>query len=285
MKDLSTFLKESLQINEAKYDLTCRTIDNDFKRKYVPGSRLHDAANAGNFYNDLAIFKITSGNTVEYTGMIKSKTSKCEVPDVVNFENKKYTVTSIGGGAIKAAGIKQVILPNTIIKINDNAFCLCEDLQLVNFPENVEYIGSNAFYRGKRSKGILKFTNDLPDTVKYIGENAFAESKILNVKLPNIEQLEFGAFQSCGYLKSIELGDKLQSIKPYTFYSCTQLEKAEFGNGLKSIENNAFAGCKKLKTDNFVLPDNFQKLSKSAIYKTSINTDKLQKKYPDLKIE
>lgn len=76
-----------------------------------------------------------SGNT--YSGDIV-------IPSTVSYENTLYTVTKIGNRAFSKDDIESIVLPNSIIIIDDHAFNSCP-LKSVIIPENVTHIGLGAF--------------------------------------------------------------------------------------------------------------------------------------------
>jgi len=72
-----------------------------------------------------------------------------------NTSMKKVTVsdsvTSIGDYAFANSDIEEAILPKHLRVIPNGLFCSCNKLTKVSVPENVEVIGSNAFYETKVS--------------------------------------------------------------------------------------------------------------------------------------
>lgn len=55
-----------------------------------------------------------------------------------------YTVTSIGGYAFFAAGIRDVVIPETVVRIGEWAFGSCESLGSIKIPPSVTSIGDCA---------------------------------------------------------------------------------------------------------------------------------------------
>ena len=66
--------------------------------------------------------------------------------------------------------IKEVVLPEGVTSIGNNAFILCNKLEKIIIPEGVERIESGAFWC---CSGLTEIV--FPETLKYIGENAFYE--------------------------------------------------------------------------------------------------------------
>ncbi|MBQ8795668.1 MAG: leucine-rich repeat protein [Clostridia bacterium] len=63
------------------------------------------------------------------------------IPDTIN----GYTVTEIANSGFIGTNITEVVMPNTVTRINDYAFADNEMLQKVNIPEGVTFIGEGAF--------------------------------------------------------------------------------------------------------------------------------------------
>ena len=89
----------------------------------------------------------------------KHKIDVVVIPASVKYNNKDWTVVAIGSYAfINERKIGNVELPATIESIEDCAFYQCS-VTMLNFPENLKYIGWRAFYK----------TNLAPYTVKSVG--------------------------------------------------------------------------------------------------------------------
>lgn len=63
------------------------------------------------------------------------------IPDTIN----GYTVTEIANSGFNGTNITEVVIPDTVRRINDYAFAYNEMLQKVNIPEGVTFIGEGAF--------------------------------------------------------------------------------------------------------------------------------------------
>ncbi|MGN1037572.1 MAG: leucine-rich repeat protein, partial [Ruminococcus sp.] len=72
----------------------------------------------------------------DYTG----KNSDVIIPDTIG----KLPVTEIGYMGYNQK-IKSVTIPDSVKKISESAFSHCENLEYINIPESVEYIGAWAF--------------------------------------------------------------------------------------------------------------------------------------------
>lgn len=90
---------------------------------------------------------------------------------------------------------------------------------------------------------LIKYENSEVTTVK---KYLFAGSTIEKVSLPNVTQLDYGAFMYCTNLKEVYL-PKLEKITDiYCFTGCTSLEALNLPN-LKTTSSYAFADCSALR--------------------------------------
>ena len=120
------------------------------------------------------------------------------------------------------------------------------DFDLV-LPEDVCAIGNNAFYN---CKGLRSLT--IKGKVKQIGMNCFADCiNLKNVYLSDdIENIGNGGFANCKSLTSVHLPANLSFISDSLFYGCENLTDVTISQSVKEIRKGAFSGCKSmLKVD------------------------------------
>ena len=114
----------------------------------------------------------------------------------------------------------EVVLPKSLKKIGDWAFCNCKNLVSVNIPAGVTSIGNSTF------KGCSKLTSvTISNSVTSIGE---------------------GAFYCCSSLTSATIGNSVTSIGNFAFSFCDALTSVTIGNSVTSIGKGAFIYCKAL---------------------------------------
>lgn len=150
------------------------------------------------------------------------------------------SITAIGEGAFSnVEGLKTIIIPPTVKRIEKNAFKSNTTLENVIIQERngegMEYIGDNAFYGCTNLKSI-----NLPDTITYIGECVFRfDSSLDNVKLPNrIKTVKQMTFQSCSNLKNLELSEDLEELGAESL-QYTALVTLKVPQNLKTIGSGA----------------------------------------------
>ena len=115
---------------------------------------------------------------------------------------------------------KEIILPDSLQVIEDNAFDACKSLVKINLPDGLESIGFKAFTNCDSLESLV-----IPDSVTYIGTMAFGNSESLkSVSLPNtLEVISASMFQSCVSLESITIPQSVKTISEYAFQSCDSL--------------------------------------------------------------
>lgn len=182
----------------------------------------------------------TSNSTSFYKGDIV-------IPETVEYNNKIYTVVSIGSGAFTGSeGLTSVTLPQTITSIGDSSFGGC--LGLTNFviPENVTSIGESAFYGSKNIKEIT-----IPKSVKIICSRAFSglEKLVLEdgeepLQLVTLYSINDNTpFHICP-LESIYLGRNLEYTSQYApFRDNAKLTNLIIGEGVTEIGSCLFKDC------------------------------------------
>lgn len=151
--------------------------------------------------------------------------------------------------------ITEVQLPMGLETIGEFSFFGCSNLARINIPETVKYIGSSAFSNCTEIVEII-----IPDAVECIGADAFSGcANLVTVKLPNgIEHIGSRMFRECINLKNIEFPKGLKSIGIYAFSQCEKLAQVELHDGLKWIGQSAFDQCESL--EHIVFPKSLETL-------------------------
>ena len=133
------------------------------------------------------------------------------VPEKITFpaEIDGYTVTELSLYPESYSGpftrtvledVKEIILPDTLVRIDSYCFANSESLKAIVIPEGVEEIPEYAFYRCKNLESV-----SLPSTLRRIGKEAFG---------------------SCEKLTSVVFPESLEEIGDEAFYGSRALEKA-----------------------------------------------------------
>ena len=144
-------------------------------------------------------------------------------------------------GTVKTKETDFVIRGGVLEKYNG------EDTEVV-IPNNVVAIGENAF---AKCKGIINIS--IPLSVREIGAWAFSECESLkNITIPDsVTVLGYGAFWSCRRLQQVTLSKSIKLIQSETFACCNALVDISIPEGVTYIDNRAFRGCSNLQRITF----------------------------------
>ena len=171
-------------------------------------------------------------------------------------------------------------IPNSVTRIENNAFQCCQSLTGITIPNSVESIGSLAF---QYCAGLTSVA--IPNSVTYIDEfGAFAacgsltainvdsgnanyssdqgvlydKSKTTLMQYPagktgssfaipnSVTSIGVEAFMDCKSLISITIPNGVTSIESYAFESCTSLTTITIPGSVTSIDGGAFGNCNSL---------------------------------------
>lgn len=160
------------------------------------------------FEDFIVAFEKNQATIVEYRG---SSAAVAIPPEI-----KGVPVVAIGVAAFaENSSLEELLLPSTIIRIEEGAFSWCESLSEINLPDGLTSIGAYAF----SITGLATLT--IPDSVESIG---------------------YGAFRWCGNLQSVHLGSGLSRIEARTFSGCESLETLIIPANIQLISRDAFIG-------------------------------------------
>lgn len=212
----------------------------------------------------------------DYTG----KNSDVIIPDTIG----KLPVTEIGYMGYNQK-IKSVTIPESVKKISEYAFYRCENLEYANIPENVEYIGAEAFFGTPfeeslgnddfiiiNDKFLYKYNGNsdnvtIPNGVTSICNGVFYENNLINIEIPeSVEYIGMSAFNKCENLKSIDIPENVKTIEPYIFKECKSLSRISIPNGTEKIGDSAFFGC---GIENISIPDKITEIPESTFEECS----------------
>ena len=150
-------------------------------------------------------------------------------------------------------------VPEGVLRIGDNAFAGCEDLNHVYISESVIEIGDHAFSHSQSLRRVK-----MPDTMLYIQDNAFDDCQRLrsvetyrsdNRSNDEDTPREIGesAFRFCTSLERIDIPERIEYVGDFAFSDCTDLKEIVLPATVNEIGECAFNNCSRLKTA--VIPD------------------------------
>jgi len=183
--------------------------------------------------------------------------SSVVIPSGVSYEDNEYRVVSIGYAAFAHCDrLRSVIMPDTLIEIDDEAFWGCRSLSSIVIPATVTHIGNMAFFDCDHLTSV-----ELPDSLVQIGDRAFSDSPITSIHFPDsIQELGESVFYQhqlaiynrylyAAYPRDREGGysipDGIQKIASGAFYN-SKVYLVVIPESVAEIGNEAFRGCKYL---------------------------------------
>lgn len=155
-------------------------------------------------------------------------------------------VTEIEPRVFSCCDIESVEFPDSLRIIGEGAFSHCDKLKSIKFGNGIEKIGSQNDDEG----GFFAYCTELeeiefPPSLKYLGQNAFYGCKNLRRVRFNdgIMVIDKDAFNYCTNLKEVTLPYSLQEIGWHNF-SCTEKINMKFDVHLLAYLAMALAGSK-----------------------------------------
>lgn len=186
------------------------------------------------------------------------------IPEYITDDNGiEYIVTSVCDGGFRELYnfVGNLNIPNTIKKIDDNAFLDCENLngELI-IGGNISTLGASSF--SGCSFSSVKITST---KLRRIGSNAFRDCKKINkVEITSpITTIGNYAFYNCK-IKDLKLPSSVRTIDEYAFYG-TQLTKMEFPSKTETIEAHAFESNTLL--EEVIIPNTVTYIGRRAFYR------------------
>jgi len=170
--------------------------------------------------------------------------------------------------------LQEIILPSTLKKIGNYAFCDCENLKNIEIPDSVTEIGQYAFLRCYNLENVT-----LPKNLKEISEGMFYKcKKIPEIKCPDsVIKIGCNAFSYCDSLKKVSFGENVKTFGNQVFKKCNLLDSIEISdkNEYFKVDSNEkvfyVSSTKKLiraftgENEKFIVPNFIQSISRSSL--------------------
>ena len=179
--------------------------------------------------------------------------------------------------------VEELIIPDTVTKIESMAFYKREKLKKVQLSASLKTIGNNAFTECSSLESIT-----IPEGVENIEWGAFSNCSGLNsVSLPqSLKKMGEGVFTGCAGLKDengmviirdrlyymevpqgvteITIPDGIKVLEVHLFESNHSIKKVVIPNSVTKIEGRVFDNCSKL--EEVIVPDSVTYIGTYAFY-------------------
>lgn len=191
-------------------------------------------------------YKIKSTSEAELIGIPQDR-KIITIPASINYGELQLAVTSIKDGALNygtrsnhnvaeeiyiKASVSFIGIQNFgIMGLREPESCL----KHIELPESLQRIEDYTFQYCTQLKSIA-----IPDNVEYIGRNAFASSAIETFTAPSkLTEIGNYMFDGCSSLKTVTLHDNIKTITDGAFYGCSELTELALPAGLETIKISA----------------------------------------------
>lgn len=241
---------------------------------------------------------IETNNTIKYLFSDVSKLDGLKKISVLGGKRLDYD-------AFSYLKCEEIYLAESIVDLGYSSFLRCEELKVINIPENVNCIRMSTFELCTKLQNIEipLSCNRIEDTafkdcfslksiyikrnVKYIANNSFSGCISLETVNVDNDNKFFKAIDGILYdydisriiivpknvVGKIIIADGIETIDSGAFYNCKYIEEVVFSDTVTKIGDDAFRDCVSLKHISF--SENLQSIGIMAFQNTSIENIEL----------
>lgn len=166
------------------------------------------------------------------------------------------SLKTIGKSTFSKSGIHHIELPNSVTKIEEQAFDNCTNLTTVKVPASITEIKTGAF-------------NFCENLTAINVDAANAKYSSLSGMLTNKDKTELVVFPAGKANSKYALIPNITTVKPYAFYGSDKITNITFPKTVTSIGDRAIALCDKLKSLSFMGEDNVPVLNADIMFQSS----------------
>lgn len=274
----------------------------DNRGKEISASRVLEYFNgvivdisAGELSNVLRGITLTNINALKVTGTlneidfkyIRENLTALEVLDLSGTNMTVFPNRALAFYNGENTTLKEVILPEGLISIEEAAFAHCTALEKLNVPSTVNTLGRWILENTKVTsftipQGVTEIpascfygsaitTINIPPSVKTIGNWAFQDAKLTEVVIPSsvtsIGKWAFGCENNNPTLQSVIIEANITEIPECCFYLQTKLTSLSLPEGITAIGDDAFCGC---KISSLTLPSSLKAIGARAFSNNGI---------------
>lgn len=172
---------------------------------------------------------------------------------LINYFGEKEDLVipaSLGGQAVTTIGescfygsatLKSLVIPDSVVRVESWAFSCCEQLERVEFPDSVGFIGPDAFFGTPWFTGLTDEFVILGDgiLIKYNGEGGHVQIPFA-VGGKTVTSIGEWVFAEKNTVISVEVADTVCYIGAGAFAGCENLEKMALPQTLGFVGDRAF---------------------------------------------
>ncbi len=138
-----------------------------------------------------------------------------------------------------STALKEIIIPDTVVKMGQGTFWGCKELKKVNIPKKVDTISKRTFVHCTNLESIT-----IPSNVTSIGEDAFGLCKNLSsIIIPSsVTSIGNMAFADCENLSNIIIPSSVTAIGDYAFSGCRNLLNITIPASVTTMGSEVFQG-------------------------------------------
>lgn len=193
----------------------------------------------GTSVNPLYVPGTIAGYPVVQLGTGNSVVGGYTVNSIVWPENCQ--ITTIGDYAFQSKGIEEIVIPDSVTSIGNQAFYSGTNKSKIQLGNNVQSIGNYAFaYVGSSPTSSVVENVVIPDSVTSIGQGAFTNVAIKNLTIGDgIETIDNRTFQNCN-IETLTLGSNIKTIGADAFNN-NKIAQVTLPNTVQTIGDKAFS--------------------------------------------
>ena len=152
-------------------------------------------------------------------------------------------LTEIGDWAFANCTFEYLDLTN-VTHIGEYAFYFCRSLKEVILNDTIEKLESGVFFSCRKLEKIV-----LPSNLVHISKDCFCDTGFKSITFnEGLKTIDRRAFDSCEKLSEVIFPESLEYIWNIAFSDCDSLESITIPVNLKVLGFESFAGCDKLTT-------------------------------------